>query len=287
MPTLIELHRRLGRRTRAAFYRQHAEKELAYYRPYRDMERGVLPPDALAAVGSAGIGPYFIPDLRFIDSFGLADATIAHNPVTLPNSDRVLAHDRRPPPGYFAKRGVNFQIYGSATSRKEALTRAIYAVQVGPDLWLPFNAPNLAWVAVRFKQFAYNTEAVHRFEETLKNARLLIHGPFFVYLDGRRLFYVKDRCAAFEPAVFLHIVPRDKTDLPLDRRQYEFENRDFWMPLVGSLRVPRGDCVATRMLPDYPIAAIRTGQYFQGGERLWSREVRFVDGDWDGGQDTP
>lgn len=280
MSTLIDLHDGLRRHARTAFYRRHARKILSQWQPYQHMSRGIIPADALARVSGAGIKPYFLPDLRFIDYGGLTDRTIARNPVTLPNSRRSLAHDRRPPPGYFMKRGVNFQHHPPATSREEALTRSIYAVQVGPDLWLPFDAPNLDWVEARFKQFAYNTEAVRRFEETLENAQRLVSGPFFVYLDGRRLFYVKDRCAAFEPAFFLHIVPRDITDLPLDRRQYGFENRDFWMPLVGSLRVPRGDCAATRMLPDYPVAAIRTGQYFSGEEpALWYREVRFVDGD--------
>ena len=59
-----------------------------------------------------------------------------------------------------------------------------------------------------------NTEAARRFEETLKVARLLVRGLFDIYLDGRRLIYVKDCRAAFEPSVFLHIAPRDTTISP-------------------------------------------------------------------------
>lgn len=198
------------------------------------MRRGEIPPDALAAVSSAGIGPYFLPDLRFIDTFGLRDATIARNPVSGPNSQRSLAHDRRPPLGYLAEREVNFRIRPAATSKEETLLHALYAVQVGPGLWLPFNAPNLDWVAARFEQFIYNTEAILRFEEGLKTARLLVRGPFDVSLKGRQLLYVKDRCVALKPPIFLHILQRDLTDLPLKRRQYGYENGDFHLPLVPS-----------------------------------------------------
>ena len=246
------------------------------------MRRGVIPADALALVVNAGMGPYFLPDLKCLDTFGLTDATIARHPVTKPNSRRVLAHDRYPPPGYLVARGVNFAVYPAAASREEALARALYAVQVGPALWMPFNAPDLDWVKARFEHFAYDTEADRRFQETLKNARLLIRGPYDVYLDGKSLLYVNDRCDGHKAPFFLHIVPCDMADLPEHRRQYGFDNRDFSFPTIPGAKVSQG-CVARPLLPKYPFCAIRTGQFSLSdrnwSKRLWDQEVRLVEGD--------
>ena len=262
---------------RFATHRNFAAMLLSQYSPYQNMRQGVFPSDALAIMGSPGIKSYFLPDLRVIDGFGLTDATIARNPVTRPNSHRSLAHDRRPLHRYLAERRLNFRSHPAETTVDEALERALYAVQVGPDLWLPFDARRPDWVAARFKQFTYNTEAIRRFKDVLKTARLLIRDPFNVYLDGRRLLYVKDRCAAFEPSIFLHIIPRDLINLSLDHRQYGFESHDFNIsPRVPSLKRPY-DCVATHTLPDYPIAALRTGQHDQeSGSRFWTSEFRFA-----------
>ena len=235
------------------------------------MESGIIPDDALAIVGDAGLAPYFIPDLKFIDTYGLTDATIARNPVI--HGWGILAHERQPPPGYLAERGVNFVVHPPAPNVEEALRRGLYAVQVGPALWMPFDAPSREWVAARFV----------RFEETLEDARLLIRGPFSVYLgpEGNLLLYVKDGCDPSEPIVFLHVVPVKLADLVADRQQYGFENLDFTIPpLYSPMGRPRLTqlCVMRRELPDYPIAAIRTGQYMaESGKRLWEREFRFGD----------
>ena len=275
-----DLRRKLIRQfigVRFATHRNFAERLLSQYLPYQNMRQGVFPSDALAIVGSAGIKSYFLPDLRIIDGFGLTDATIARNPVTRPNSHRSSAHDRRPPHRYLAERRLNFRIHPAATTVDEALERALYAVQVGPDLWLSFDARRLDWVSARFKQFTYNTEATRRFKDVLKTARRLVRGPFDVYLDGRRLLYVKDRCSAFEPPIFLHIVPRDIINLSPDHRQYGFEHHDVSISTrVPSLKRP-WDCVTTLTLPDYPILALRTGQYDpESGNRFWMREFRFA-----------
>ena len=231
------------------------------------MESGIIPDDALAIVGDAGLAPYFIPDLKFIDIWGLTDATIARNPVI--HGWGILAHERQPPPGYLAERGANFVVHPPAPNVEKALRRGLYAVQVGPALWMPFDAPSREWVAARFAQF----------ESALEDARLLMRGPFNVYLgpEGNPLLYVKDGCDPSEPTVFLHVVPVKLADLAPDRQRYEFENRDFTISSRGQARLTR-PCVVRRRLPDYPIAAIRTGQYMsESGERLWEREFRFGD----------
>ena len=238
------------------------------WQPYQHMERGIIPDDALAIVGDAGVAPYFVQDLKFIDFWGLTDATIARNPVT--RRRRKLAHERQPPAGYLAERGVNFVVHAAAPNAEKALRRGLYAVQVGPALWMPFDALSREWVAARFAQF----------ESALENVRLLMRGPFDVYNLGpkyNRLLYVKDRCDPSEPTVFLHVVPVKLADLAPDRQRYGFENRDFTISSMGPPRLTQ-PCVVRRRLPNYPIAAIRTGQYMsESGERLWEREFRFGD----------
>lgn len=78
--------------------------------------------------------------------------------------------------------------------------------------------------------------------------------------DGGRLLYVTDRClySTTVNPFFLHIIPESATDLPVVRRQLGFENRDFLF--VQHRDVLGGRCAATLRLPDYPIAAIFTGE---------------------------
>ena len=79
--------------------------------------------------------------------------------------------------------------------------------------------------------------------------------------DGRnRLIYAKGDCTAaeYETPITLHITPVDLADLPDYRRGSGFDNRDFPLDWYGGR--PGGDCLAIVPLPDYPIAALHTGQ---------------------------
>ncbi len=138
-----------------------AASRIRAYKDYEHMERGLIPADALMdSVGashsrtprSAGIGIrfYYLADLKVIDRLGLTDATVARNPATRANHERHMAHDRQPPPGYLEERGVNITIYPVAHSRLKALMWAQYAVRFGPELWMPFDAPDEGWVLDRF-----------------------------------------------------------------------------------------------------------------------------------------
>ena len=87
---------------------------------------------------------------------------------------------------------------------------------------------------------------------------------FEVFIDreaGRnRLLYAKADCpqSEYETPITLHITPANPADLPAYRRASGFDNRDFPIDWFGGR--PGGECVAIVPLPDYPIAAIRTGQ---------------------------
>ncbi len=95
---------------------------------------------------------------------------------------------------------------------------------------------------------------------------------FDFYLKDNALSYAKEPCAPADTAArfFLHIVPANRKDLPEERRQWGVDNLDFDFSRAGARF--DGKCLATVSLPDYPIAAIRTGQSTADG-RLWETEI--------------
>ena len=95
-------------------------------------------------------------------------------------------------------------------------------------------------------------------------------GVFDLYRQDDRLVYLRESCVAADTAAafFLHIIPQDIADLPAERRPAGFANRDFAFAHRGGPF--DGKCLATALLPDYPIAAIRTGQYAAGRGELWA-----------------
>ena len=95
---------------------------------------------------------------------------------------------------------------------------------------------------------------------------------FDVYMRGSGLAYLKEPCAPgdADARFFLHIIPVDTADLPVDWRERGFANMDFQFRDHGG-RV--GDkCVAIMELPDYAIERIRTGQFVSGAGELWGVE---------------
>ena len=88
-----------------------------------------------------------------------------------------------------------------------------------------------------------------------------------MYLVENNLIYKKEQCIPdAEPTFFLHLDPVDMNDLPSHRKQYGFDNLDFAFAVYGF--IGGGVCMAIRELPDYAIAAIRTGQFTQRGQ-IW------------------
>ena len=120
-------------------------------------------------------------------------------------------------------------------------------------------------------------------------AEPLIRSVYDVWRDGRILTWVRDGCPLDDvagepggPRFFLHVTPVDADDLPRYRREegYRFDNLDRFRRLAatriegsGAARID-GNCVAVVVLPDYPIAGIRTGQFADEGV-LWEADVGF------------
>lgn len=102
---------------------------------------------------------------------------------------------------------------------------------------------------------------------------------FAVYRRENELIYVKESCDPERdtaPVFFLHLEPVTVEDLPESRRPYGFDNYDFQFQDYGWFR--NGRCVAIRLLPEYPLKALRTGQTVPGSasyERLWQGSIAF------------
>ena len=96
---------------------------------------------------------------------------------------------------------------------------------------------------------------------------------FDLYLRDNRLVYLRESCAAADTAAnfFLHIIPADVGDLPAERQDAGFANRDFAFDRYGGHF--DGKCIALVPLPDYPIAAVRTGQYVAGQGEVWAVDL--------------
>ena len=157
MPALVAISSDLRQQSAHQFvglrfvtHREYANKRIREWQPYEEALRGVIPGDAMTARGDIGIPPYYIADLETVDIYGLTDATVARNPITPPSQERVIAHDRRPPPGYLQQRGFKFHPYPAATSAYKALIGANYALPVGPKLWMPFDVADHQWANERF-----------------------------------------------------------------------------------------------------------------------------------------
>ncbi len=103
--------------------------------------------------------------------------------------------------------------------------------------------------------------AERRWLETLEPAARSV---FDVYLEGDTLRYLKSPCAADDALMrrdsfFLHVYPAAGAG--------EFHGENFYFEQGGNAF--EDVCLMTADLPPYPIAAIRTGQYIPGDERIW------------------
>ena len=272
--------------------RKFANQRLRRWKPYENMENGVIPDDALMVAGALGIHSYYLPDLKVIDFYGLTDATVARNPVEAPNHERQMAHDRQPPAGYLEERGVNFTILRPATNEFQALDRGEYAVKVGPALWMPFDSPDRQWVFDRFAERDLRVRDRGDYvARLLGDSRPVIRSDWDVYLIENSLVYVKEPCASAdtEAMFFLHLHPVDTNDLPDYRKQHGFDNLDFGFR-GRRLLFHRGEiCAAIQELPDYAVAAVATGQYMHvdgGYNNLWEAGFDVVE-PADDGQAAP
>ncbi len=99
--------------------------------------------------------------------------------------------------------------------------------------------------------------------ELIKDRQPVIRSNYDVYLADDSLLYVKEQCEAAdtEAPFFLHVIPARRFDLSVRRWPYGYDNLDFDFNDQGIAF--DGKCMARWELPDYDLAAIRTGQYIR------------------------
>ena len=100
--------------------------------------------------------------------------------------------------------------------------------------------------------------------------QLLARSAYDVYLTNGELVYVQEQCDPLgtEQPFRVSVFPQRVDDLPEEWRARGHERFWFAFHQRGAL-LGDGACVALFPLPDYPIAAIRTAQYVEGGSDLW------------------
>ena len=206
------------------------------WQAYENIDQSIIPDDAVTIFHAIGVAPYYLPNLTVIDLFGLTDAVVARNPVTHPNRERQMAHDREPPPGYLEERGYNITLRPLANTLEAALTNEVhtasYAVQIGPNQWMPFESTDQQWVIKHFGLavgLLPNRGNAIDLMATLDARPPSIHSEYDVYYIDESVIYVKKNCASADltDTFFLHTIPADLAVLPAERRQFGFDNHDF------------------------------------------------------------
>ena len=109
--------------------------------------------------------------------------------------------------------------------------------------------------------------------ESIASGEPAARSVFDIYLRENTVTYLKSPCSAADAQAqfFLHVIPEDVEDLPAHRRQYGFDNLDFHYGGNAALAFG-GRCITERVLPDYPITRIRTGQFTLDDGQLWMAE---------------
>lgn len=99
-------------------------------------------------------------------------------------------------------------------------------------------------------------------------------GEFDVYVQNRRLFFLKEPCVEEETdgTFFLHIEAKHLDSLPPNRRKFGFDNRDFRFADRGVAF--DGKCLASMALPDYDIARIRSGRGGPNARAAWRLDFK-------------
>ena len=119
-------------------------------------------------------------------------------------------------------------------------------------------------------------EAREKARRTRDEGRILTRAAhrsaYDVYLDDDELAHLNDACDPMETeqSFNLNVYPENMSDLPEERRERGFERFHFEFLLNGAF--VDGGCAAFFPLPDYPVAAVRTGQRDADGGDLWSAE---------------
>ena len=118
-----------------------------------------------------------------------------------------------------------------------------------------------------------------KYDDVAANGTLLARTGFDIYAYDGAIYYLSADCPPLEPNhadfwIFLRVTPDNLADLPVNRREHGYENRDFKF----SSRVDffDGKCVVERELPGYAIERIHTGRLVSGEGQLWGADINLA-----------
>ena len=105
----------------------------------------------------------------------------------------------------------------------------------------------------------------------LESSEPAARAVFDVYIQDNALSFLKAPCEPrdYEAPFYAHAFPLNPNDLPAEYRLDGFHPTANPMKFADLGAAFDGACLMTAILPDYPIAAVRTGQWLPGVERLW------------------
>ena len=105
----------------------------------------------------------------------------------------------------------------------------------------------------------------------LESSHPAARAVFDVYLQDGALSYLKAPCepSDYDAPFFGYLYPVDLDDLPSKHRRDGFHPGREAATFAKFGAAFDGACLMTLHLPDYPIAAVRTGQRTPGGETIW------------------
>ena len=142
---------------------------------------------------------------------------------------------------------------------------------------LPLPAYPVADFELRWSpELLTDGEAREKARRAREDGRLLANAAhraaYDVYLADGELAYLNDSCDPLETdqSFHLNVYPERVGDLPEERRERGYERFHFEFLTHGAF--VDGGCAAFFRLPDYPVAAIRTGQSDADGGDLWLAE---------------
>ena len=142
---------------------------------------------------------------------------------------------------------------------------------------LPLPAYPVADFELRWSlEFLDAAEAREKARRARDEGRLLARAAhraaYDIYLADGELAYLNDTCDPQETdhPFHLNVYPERVDDLPEERRKISYERFHFEFLLNGAL--VDGGCAAFFRLPDYPVAAMQTGQHDGEGGDLWFAE---------------
>ena len=160
---------------------------------------------------------------------------------------------------------------GRCVSIRHLPDYAIERIRTGQ--FLPYEGP--FWkseVSLADRSGQASSYADPRVLDLIENTQPVIRSRFDVYYADNQLIYTKEQCTEEDvtPRFFLHVIPKEPDDLG----NPSFHNLDFdFIPGVFRDGLDDGRCVTIRLLPDYAVERIRTGQFFSGEEPLWKGEA--------------